>query len=116
MHDDLGNAEPGTGLQFITEGGQTLVAGLARRGGQIDQVDIVGNDLVQSGGGEFLLEQARIGRADRLALPLVGVAGKDLQHAAAGGNRPVNGQVQAAGDGHVGTKVIVHAVASTSSI
>jgi hypothetical protein len=63
---------------------------------------------VQAGGGKFLAEEGHIGIRNRLSLPLVGIAGKDLQHAAVGGNGPVNGQVQAAGDGHMGAKIIVH--------
>ena len=108
MHHDLVDPQPGTGGHFIAKGGQTLVTGVPCRCSQIDQVDIVGDDLMQAGCGKAAAEQICIFIADRLALPLVGGTGKDLQGTATGGYGPFNGLMEATGNGHMGAKIIRH--------
>ena len=108
VHDDLADAEPGAPRHFLAEAGQALVAHLARRGSEVDQVDVVGDDLVDSRLLPFLPEEEGVGVTDRLAAPLVGVLGEDLDDAAPCLDAAFRGEMDAAGDGHVRAEIILH--------
>ena len=104
MDDQIVDAQGGTAVQLPNKGGERLARRLRIRGGEVDQVGVVGGDrnprcLPPPG-----LEGLDLRRSRCLGLPLPLVGGENLQRLAVYLGQAVKGQGDAAADRHVGSE------------
>jgi len=87
--------------QFVDEQADGFLAGLADRGGEVDQVGIMADRQIDAGGAAVFEPGVDLLAAERRGGPLALVFGEHLHAVAAQVRRGEKGVVQAAGNGQV---------------
>jgi hypothetical protein len=104
MHDQIRDLKLRAAADFSAEGIDSAGRGLFYRGGQVDQVRVMGADRQVAPSLPGRIEIGNLCRGQRGGIPLPLVSGKDLQGITVHLADPCKGLGQAAGYGHMGAE------------